>query len=82
MKLILTLIFSFSFLIPALAGERIRFIRFDGYYSSDFGQINLYEIEAYDAAGVNKARSATVVSNSTSASPDRLVDGLTGRSRF
>ena len=30
-----------------LAHKLVRYIKFESYYSSDFGQVNVYEIEAY-----------------------------------
>lgn len=41
---------------PIFAGQPMRYLRFDGYASSDNGQINLMEIEPIGPNGVNPAR--------------------------
>jgi hypothetical protein len=57
-----------------------RYLRFDGYASTNTGQINIFEIEA-DAAGTNVARTGTATTNSGS-TPSRLIDGNTTSTQF
>jgi transposase len=84
MKSVLITLFLFAAFLPALVDATPvsgRYLRFDGYASSDNGQINILEIEAY-SAGVNVARSATVTANSASNSTALLIDGNTAGTRF
>jgi hypothetical protein len=64
-----------------LSAQSVRYLRFDGYASSDSGQINIMEIEAY-AGGQNLATDATITTNSAQESVSLLTDGNTGGSRF
>ena len=84
MKSFLNTLFLFAALLPALVEATPvsgRYLRFDGYASSDRGQINILEIEVY-SAGVNVARTATVTANSAQNSTDLLIDGNIDGRRF
>ena len=58
-----------------------RYVRFDGYSSTDSGQINIYEIEIY-AGGSNIAPTASITANSASNNTNALVDGSLSYPRF
>jgi hypothetical protein len=58
-----------------------RYVRFDGYSSTDNGQINIYEIEIY-AGGSNIAPTASITANSASNNTNALVDGSLSYPRF
>jgi hypothetical protein len=57
-----------------------RYLRFEGYYSSNTGQIDIYEIEAY-ANWHNVARNASVTVNS-GLNSSRLIDGNLTSTQF
>ena len=80
MKVILVFIVT-TILYVNLHAQGARYLRFDGYESSDSGQINILEIEAY-ADGQNLATGATITTNSAQNSTSLLIDGNTGGSRF
>lgn len=82
MKTIL-ITFLFATVFTALAHATTvsaRYLRFDGYASTDNGQINIYEFEAYVGAA-NVARTGTATTNSGS-TPSRLIDGNTTSTQF
>jgi hypothetical protein len=58
-----------------------RYLRFDGYASTNGGHINIFEIEAH-AAGVNVARTGTATTNSGWTDPSLLIDGNTTSNEF
>ena len=74
-RLLLTFVAIASVSLAHAAPTSARYLRFDGYASTDNGQINIYETEAY-AGAVNVARTGTATTNSGN-NPDRLIDGNT-----
>ena len=79
-RLLLTFVAIASVSLAHAAPTSARYLRFDGYASTDNGQINIYETEAY-AGAVNVARTGTATTNSGN-NPDRLIDGNTTSSHF
>ena len=77
---LVTILLLASVSLANAASPLARYLRFDGYGSTDNGQINIYEIEAYSGA-LNVARTATVTTNS-GGSTNTLIDGNTSGSRF
>ena len=80
-RLLLTFVAIASVSLAHAAPTSARYLRFDGYASTDNGQINIYETEAY-AGAVNVARTGTVTANSAQGSTALLIDGDTTSNRF
>ena len=74
-RLLLTFVAIASVSLAHAAPTSARYLRFDGYASTDNGQINIYETEAY-AGAVNVARTGTATTNSGN-NPALLIDGNT-----
>ena len=79
-RLLLTFVAIASVSLAHAAPTSARYLRFDGYASTNTGQINIYEIEAHEGA-VNVARNGTATTNSGS-TPSRLIDGNTTSTQF
>jgi Regulator of chromosome condensation (RCC1) repeat/F5/8 type C domain len=79
-RLLLTFVAIASVSLAHAAPTSARYLRFDGYASTNNGQINIYEIEAYEGA-TNVARTGTATTNLGS-TPSRLIDGNTTSNHF